>query len=171
MSQHPAPAWASQAVVSGPVVQMIYVALILLCCSQSSCCAFLGDFEVSPTWLIFLSVRWPPRKWVPFLFLSSLSRMLVLSWFLFSLSFSFVLSSYIESFLPFLEVLNSASIQLFCASCFICKSVFLRCLWEKVSATSYSSAILFHPSNLKHFIWCSQEPLGLEKTSSCFIIK
>ena len=65
------------AVVSGAVVQMICAALTLLCCSQFSCCAFLSDFEVPPTQLIFLSVRWLPRVWVLFLVHSSLSGMLV----------------------------------------------------------------------------------------------
>ena len=50
------------------------------------------------------SVRWLPRRWVPFLLHSSLSGMLVPSWFLFSLFFSFVLPSYVKSFLSFLEV-------------------------------------------------------------------
>ena len=52
-SQYPVAARVSQAVVSGPVVQMICAALMLICCSQSSCNAFLGDFEVSLTQLIF----------------------------------------------------------------------------------------------------------------------
>ena len=60
-SQPPAPVRASQAAVSGLVVQMICAALTLLCCSQSSCCTFLGNFEVPVTWLIFPSVRWLPR--------------------------------------------------------------------------------------------------------------
>ena len=55
------PAQASQAVVFGMLVQMICAALTLLCCSQASWCTFLGDFEVPPTRLIFLSVRWLPR--------------------------------------------------------------------------------------------------------------
>ena len=83
------------------VVQMICEALTLLCCSQSSCCIFLGDFEVPPTGLIFQSVRWLLRMWVPFCRHSSLSGMQVLSWFLFFLFFSFVLPSYVKSFLLF----------------------------------------------------------------------
>ena len=75
---------------------------------QSSCYPFLCNFEVPPSWLISLLVRWLPRIWVPFLFNSSLSGVLVPSWFLFSFSlslfFPFVLPSYMEGFLPFLEV-------------------------------------------------------------------
>ena len=40
-------------VLSEPVVQMICAAPSLLCCLQSSCYYFLGDFEVPPTQLIF----------------------------------------------------------------------------------------------------------------------
>ena len=81
------------------------LALTLLCSSQSSCCNFLSKFEVPPFLLISLSVWWLPRVLVPFFFNCSLSGMLVPSWFLFSLSlFSFVIPSYVEGFLPFLEV-------------------------------------------------------------------
>ena len=48
--------------------------------------AFLSDFEVPPSQLISPWVKWLPRMWVPFLFHSSLSRLLVPSLFLFSLS-------------------------------------------------------------------------------------
>ena len=73
------PTQVSQAVPSGVVVQMICVAPILLCLSQSSCSTFLSDFEVPMSQLISLSVMWLPRVWVPFLFHSSLSEVLVLS--------------------------------------------------------------------------------------------
>ena len=75
----PAPARVSQAVVSGVVVQMICVALTLLCPPQSSCCSFLDDSEVPLSWLISWLVSWLPRVWVLFLFHSSLSGMLVSS--------------------------------------------------------------------------------------------
>ena len=61
----------------GMVVEMVYAALILLCSPQSSCCAFLHDFEVPKSWLISPLVRWLPRVWVSFLFNSSLSGVLV----------------------------------------------------------------------------------------------
>ena len=79
-SQCPAPFQASQAVVSWEVVLIVCEALSLLCPPQSSCCDFLWGFEVPPSYLISLSVRWLPRLWVPFLFRSSLSGVLVLSW-------------------------------------------------------------------------------------------
>ena len=63
----------------GAVVQMICVALTLLCPPQSSCCAFLSNFEVLLAQLISPSVRGLPRIWVPCLLHSSLSGMLVLS--------------------------------------------------------------------------------------------
>ena len=72
-----APTLASQAVVSRAVVQMICAALTLLCPPQSSCCAFLSSFKVPPSLLISSSFRWLLRVWVPFLFYSSLSGMLV----------------------------------------------------------------------------------------------
>ena len=59
------------------VVPVVCVGGSLLCPSQSSCCAFLWGFEFSPFWLISLSVRWLPWVWVPFLFHSSLSGLLV----------------------------------------------------------------------------------------------
>lgn len=90
------------------------------------------------------SVRWLPRTWVPFLLHSSLLEMLVLSWFLFSFFFFFCYTQLCQEFLALFGGLSSsASIQLmFCVSRFTRKCVFLMCLWEKVSATSYSSAIL-----------------------------
>ena len=81
---------ASQTVVSGTVLQMICAPLALLCPPQSSCCAFLSDFEVPSSLIFSLCFRWLPRVWVPFLFHSSLSGMLVLSRFLF---FSFYFCS------------------------------------------------------------------------------
>ena len=48
-----------------------------LCPLQSSCCAFLHDFEVPLSWLISPSVRWLLSVWVPFLFPGSLSGVLV----------------------------------------------------------------------------------------------
>ena len=80
------------------VVQMIYVALTLLCPPRSSCYAFLHDFEVALACLISLSVSWLPRMWVPFLFHSSLSGMLVLIPFL-SLSFFFCSTQLCQEFL------------------------------------------------------------------------
>ena len=50
-----------------------------------------------------LSVRWPPRVQILFLLHSSLPRVLVLS-DSFSLLSPFILPSYVEGFLPFLEV-------------------------------------------------------------------
>ena len=41
------------------VVQIVCVAHILLC-PRSSCCAFLGNFEVPPSWQISPSIRWLP---------------------------------------------------------------------------------------------------------------
>ena len=65
-------------------------------------CFFFVFFLLTPE---VTGVRWLPRVWVLFLLHSSLSGMLDPSWFLFSLSFfSFVLPSYVKSFLPFLEV-------------------------------------------------------------------
>ena len=52
------PARAFQPVVSGEVVQMIYVALSLFFPPQSTCCAFLSDFVDPQSWLISLPVRW-----------------------------------------------------------------------------------------------------------------
>ena len=58
----------------------VRLSLSLLCPPQSSCCAFLWGFDVpSLSWLISLSVRWPPRVQIPFLFHSFLSGVLVLS--------------------------------------------------------------------------------------------
>ena len=52
------------------VVQMICAALT----PRSSHCAFAGGFEFPLFLLIPLSIRWLPRVWAPFLFLSSLSE-------------------------------------------------------------------------------------------------
>ena len=93
-SQCPAPIRVSQAVLSQAVVLMVCVALSLLCPPQSSCCPFLQGFgdPPPPSQLISPSVRWPPRVWIPFPFHSSLSGVLVLSWFLCSSLLSLVLS-------------------------------------------------------------------------------
>ena len=84
------------------------VRLSLPCPPQTSCCTFLWGFEASPpSWLIPPSVRWPPSVQIPFLIHSSLSRVLVPSWFLFfflSLSFPFVLPNCVEIFLTLLEL-------------------------------------------------------------------
>ena len=108
MSQHIAPTRASQAVVSWEVVPKVFVALSLLCPPHSSCCAFLWGFEVPSSQLISPSADLPIRRlarvWVPFFFLSSLSGVIVLSWFLSLSFFPFVLPSYMEGSLPFLEV-------------------------------------------------------------------
>ena len=61
----------------GAVAQMVCVALTLICPPQSSCCAFLHNFEVPLSWLISPSVRWLPRVWVPLLFNRFLSGVLV----------------------------------------------------------------------------------------------
>ena len=68
---------------SGSWVPILCVALSLLCLPQSSCSIFLWGFEVPPSWLISLSVRWLPSIWIPFLFHSFLSGVLGLSWLLF----------------------------------------------------------------------------------------
>ena len=60
-SQCPAPTLASQAVLSGVVVPIISEALTLLCPPQSSCWAFLIDFEVRPSQLISVLIGWLPR--------------------------------------------------------------------------------------------------------------
>ena len=80
---------------------MVYAALSLLCPPQSSYRAFCQGSEVSPSWLISPSVRWLPRVWVSFLF---------------SL---FVLPSYLEGFLPFLEVYGLLPALSRCSVCII----------------------------------------------------
>ena len=63
-----------------------------------------------------------------------------------SLYFFFFSTQFCQEFLALFGGLSSDSIQLmFCASCFTCRCVFLMCLWERVSMTSYSSAILPSP--------------------------
>ena len=108
-----------------PMAQMICTALPLLCCSQYSGCGFFSDFEVPLAQLIFLSVRWLPRVWVPFLLHSSLSGMLAPSWFLFFLSFLFCSTQLCQQFLALLGGLSSANIQLlFCERRFTHRYVF-----------------------------------------------
>ena len=125
-SQHPAPAWASQAVVSWPVVQMICVALTLLCCPQSNCCTFLRDFEVLPTWLIFPSVRWLPRMWVPFLLHCSLSEILSHPYSFLSL---FFFCSVCQEFLALFGRLSSSAIIHWCSMQVVLHvDVFFRCV-------------------------------------------
>lgn len=125
--------------VSRAVVQMICVALALLYPPLSSYCAFLSDVEVPASWLIFPWIRWRLRGWVPFLFSSSLSGAIL------SLSFfPFVVPTYVEGFLPLIEV--SVFLPMF-SRCSV-KMVlyvdvfFFMCVWEKVSMMSPSSAIL-----------------------------
>ena len=141
-SQRPAPTRASHAVMYRPVVQMVCADLTLLCCSQSSCYTFLGDFEVLPTQLIFCQVAsqevgsFSPSQYL----LRNASSILIPF-----LSLVFFCSTQLcQEFLALFGGLNSsASIQLmFCVNRFTCRCVFLMCLWEKVCATSYSSTIL-----------------------------
>ena len=91
LAQCPARTQASQSVVSVasvPGVQMICASLTLLFSSHTCSCTFLGVLEIPLTPLIFPLFRWLPRMWVPFLLHSSISGMLVLTWFIFfSLSF------------------------------------------------------------------------------------
>ena len=49
------------------VVLMVFAAFTLFCFPHSSCCAFLCDFEVPPSQLISLLVKWLPSVWVRFL--------------------------------------------------------------------------------------------------------
>lgn len=75
--QRPAPRGSSQAVGCQEVVPVVCTAFSRLCPLQSSCCTFLCDVEVPASWLISLTVMWLPRVWVPLLFHSSLSGVLV----------------------------------------------------------------------------------------------
>ena len=110
------------------VVQMFCLALTLLIHYQTCCCPFLGNFEVPPSQLIFLSVRCLARLWVPFLLNSSLSGMLVQSWFLFFLSlfFPFFSTQLCQEFLAlFGGLISPARVQLmFCTSHRTCRYVF-----------------------------------------------
>jgi len=64
----------------------------------------------------------------------------------FSLSFFFCFTQLCQEFLALFGDLSSASIQLmFCVCRFARRCEFLICLWERVSATSYSLAILLCP--------------------------
>ena len=77
--------------------------------------------------------------------------------------FPFILHSYIEGFLPFLEVQGllpafsrgsvEIVLQFLQVFFFVLFFFFLMCLWEKVSNMSYSSAILIPPSPQLSFIW------------------
>lgn len=140
-SQCPAPGQASQAVVFEPVVQMICEALTLLCCSQSSWCAFLGNFEVPRTWLIFRQLGGFPGWEFLFSFTAPNASPVLIP---FLSLFFFCSTQLCQKFLALFGGLSSsASIQLmFCVSRFTCRCVFLTCLWEKMHLTSYSSAIL-----------------------------
>ena len=156
----------SQAMVSWGVVLMVFVALSLLCPLSPATALFSWGFEIPPSSvLIPLSVRWLPRIQIPFLFHSSLSGVLAPSQllFLFSLLFSslslpvfsylylplFSLLFYpvMEGFLQFLVfwsfllIFSSCNVKIIIHIVFF----FLMCLWEKVRAMSYSSAILIHP--------------------------
>ena len=66
------------------------MSLTLLFGSQTCSSAFLSISEIPLTGLIFLSVRWLPRLWVPFLLHSSLLGMLVP--FLFLKNFNYELN-------------------------------------------------------------------------------
>ena len=109
---------------------MICVALTLLCCSQSSCCAFLRDFEVPLTGLIFHLLGGFPGGGFLFSFTAP-------SWecgscpdsFSLSLFFYFFCSTRLcQKFLALFGGLSSsASIQLmFCVSHFTCRCVFFE---------------------------------------------
>ena len=113
----PAPARASRAVVSGPVVQPVGAALALLRCSRSRRLSPPGVREVAS----FAPSRLPVGNASPGLMPC--------------LSFSCVLLSYARSFLPFLELMS-------CASRFTWRCGFLMRLREKVSVTSSSSTVL-----------------------------
>ena len=66
---------------------------------------------------------------------------------------------------------SSASIQLmFCVSHFTCRCVFLMCFWEKVSVTSYSSAILVpSESSISHWYLPTDRVYILSLCSALFI--
>ena len=87
------------------MVLMVCAALSLLFPPLTSCCASLWGFEAPPH-LADLPVR-NPKVWIPFLFHSSLSGVLVPSWLLFSLLFLFFLLFYPVMWrvsCPFLEI-------------------------------------------------------------------
>lgn len=141
-SQRPAPARASQAVVSGPVFQRVCAALTLLCCSQSSCCVFLSDFEVPPTQRVFRQAASPGGGFL-FSFMAPSqecwSRPDSFSLPLFHLFYPIM--SGVSC--PFWRFTFFYSIQpMFCGSRFKRGCGFLTCLWQKLSTTSYPSAIL-----------------------------
>ena len=127
--------------------RLLSVRLSLCFAVLSPSAVLFCDFEVPLTQLIFLSVRWLPRMWVPFLLYSCLGNAtLVLIPFL-SL-FLFCSTQLCQEFLALFGCLSSsASIQLmFCLSHFTCRCVFFICLWEKMSLNSYFSTILLCPS-------------------------
>ena len=139
--------------------------LFLLCLPQSSCCAFLCGFEVPLSWLISSPIRFFPRMCVSFLFHSSLSGVLVLSCFL-SLPFFFFLLFFPVIWrvsCPFwrFNVFFQCSVDVLCKS-FYMYMVFLLCLWEKVSAMSYSSTIFFFFPLGPHLQHMKTPRLGVE---------
>ena len=98
--------------------------LFFLCFSLLSLAAgaFLWSFEVPPSWLISLSVRWVPKVQVPLLFHSSLSGVLVPSWFL---SLYFCSIQLCGGFLSLFGALRpSASAQIFCVNGSTCRWFF-----------------------------------------------
>ena len=131
--------------MSKVVVHMICGALILLCPPQSYCCTFLCDFEVPPSWLISPLVKQLPGCVFLFSFIA-VSRgcyTVFFSLYLCFLFYSFVLPSYVKGFLTLwrFKFFCQCSVDVL-VNCFICRCVFLMCLWEKASMTSYFSAIL-----------------------------
>ena len=119
--------------------------LNLLFGSQTCCCAFLGIFEIPPPW--DLSISWVDSQCVGSLSPSQLplgNAYLILIPFL-SLFFLFCSTQLCQEFL-FGGLSSSASIQLMSyVSHFTYRCIFLMCLWETVSMSSYSSAILPPP--------------------------
>ena len=109
-SQHPAPAWVYQAMVPEDIGTKGLCGCLSFCPPQSNCCTFFYGFEAP------ISTGWSPCQLGTLPGCVSLSSFTALpqEWwshpdsllFFFSLSlfFSFVLPSYMEGFLPFLEV-------------------------------------------------------------------
>ena len=125
---------------------MTCVALTLLCHHQSSCCAFLSNLKGPPSWMISWLVRWLSRIY-GFLFSFKADPQKCQShhnYFSFSLFFFFLCFTQLcrEFLAPFGGLSSYASVQqIFCVNCSTYRCVFLMCLWEKLSTTSYSSAI------------------------------